>query len=57
MPDDCSVEEPHAPLYVDQEARVAVRGERRALDRANARIRRCNGQGGFYDMLRGEWVQ
>jgi hypothetical protein len=45
------VKEPHAPLSVGEEARVAIRMERRATDRANARVGRC---AGFYDDLRGK---
>lgn len=51
MPADCQKEEPHAELSVGMEALVALKNERRATSRANARIRRCNGPGGFYDSL------
>ena len=56
MPADCSAEEPHAALYVGLEPTIVIKAERRATARANARIRRCNGAGGFYDTLREEWV-
>jgi hypothetical protein len=49
LPADCWVKEPHAPLSVGEEARVAIRMERKATDRANARVGRC---AGFYDDLR-----
>jgi hypothetical protein len=49
LPPDCRVKEPHAPLSVGEEARVVIRMERRATDRANARVGRC---AGFYDDLR-----
>lgn len=52
MPADCRKEEPHTALYAGKEALVALRQEFGALDRANARIRRCNGRGGFYDELK-----
>lgn len=51
MPADCVKEESHAELSVGMEALVALKNERRATSRANARIRRCNGPGGFYDSL------
>lgn len=46
LPPDCRAQEPHAPLTAGTEARVALRQERRATDRANARTGRC---AGFYD--------
>lgn len=46
LPSDCRVKEAHAPLYVGAEALVVLKQERRALDRANARVGRC---AGFYD--------
>jgi hypothetical protein len=46
LPDDCRKEEPHAALAVGMEVRVALRAERRALDRQNARTGRC---AAFYD--------
>jgi hypothetical protein len=46
LPDDCRVKEPHAALSVGAEARLAIKAERRATDRANARVGRC---AGFYD--------
>ena len=53
LPPDCRVKEPHAALQIGEEARVAIRMERRATDRANARMGRC---AGFYDVLRGKLV-
>jgi hypothetical protein len=41
LPDDCRVQEPHAALQAGMEARVALRAERRATGRANARVGRC----------------
>lgn len=52
MPAECAKEEAHAALYEGAEALVVLKQERRATARANARIRRCNGTGGFYDQLR-----
>ena len=49
LPPDCRMKEPHAALQVGEEARVAIRMERKATDRANARVGRC---AGFYDDLR-----
>jgi hypothetical protein len=46
LPTDCRKEEPHAALSLGMEARLALRAERRATDRANARVGRC---AGFYD--------
>ena len=46
LPDDCRKQEPHAPLYVGAEALVALKQERRATARANARVDRC---AGFWD--------
>jgi hypothetical protein len=43
LPPDCRKQEPHAALSVGTEALVALRQERRALDRQNARTGRCNG--------------
>jgi hypothetical protein len=51
LPSDCRVSEPHAALQVGEEARVAIRMERKATDRANARVGRC---AGFYDDLKGK---
>jgi hypothetical protein len=50
LPPDCRTMEPHAALQVGEEARVAIRMERKATDRANARVGRC---AGFYDDLKG----
>lgn len=49
LPDDCRVQEAHAPLYAGAEALVVLRQERRALDRQNARTMRC---AAFYDTAR-----
>lgn len=46
LPDDCRREEPHAALTIGMEARVVAKAERRATNRANARVVRC---AGFYD--------
>lgn len=46
LPDDCRKQEPHAALAVGMEVRLALRAERRALDRQNARTGRCVA---FYD--------
>lgn len=46
LPGDCRKQEPHAPLTIGMESRVAIRAERRATDRANARVGRC---AAFYD--------
>lgn len=51
MPADCRKEEPHAQIHAGAEALVALKHERRVTERLNARIRRCNGAGGFYDQL------
>jgi hypothetical protein len=51
LPPDCRVMEPHAALQVGEEARVAIRMERRATGRANARMGRC---AGFYDEIKGK---
>lgn len=49
LPPDCRRQEPHAVLAVGMEARVALRAERRALDRQNARTDRC---ATFYDVTK-----
>lgn len=46
LPEDCRVQEPYAALSVGMEARLAIKAERRATDRANARVGRCSA---FYD--------
>ncbi len=46
LPDDCRRQEAHAALSVGMEVRLALRAERRALDRQNARTGRC---AAFYD--------
>ncbi|PSH68632.1 hypothetical protein CU102_12805 [Phyllobacterium brassicacearum] len=50
LPDDCRVMEPHAPVVIGTEALSGWKRERRALDRANARVGRC---AGFYDAATG----
>lgn len=49
LPPDCRKQEPHAALSVGMEARLAIRAEQRATDRANARTGRC---AAFYDATR-----
>ena len=46
LPDDCRTKEPHAAVKVGDELRFVLKGEQRALDRANARTGRC---AAFYD--------
>lgn len=46
LPPDCRKQEPHAALSVGAEVRLALRAERRAVDRQNARTGRC---AAFYD--------
>ena len=41
QPADCEKTEPHAPIGEGMEARAALRRERAALDRQNARGARC----------------
>jgi hypothetical protein len=41
LPDDCRAWEPHATINVGDEARSVIKAERRQLDRANSRVRRC----------------
>ncbi|TGT78000.1 hypothetical protein EN809_003585 [Mesorhizobium sp. M2E.F.Ca.ET.166.01.1.1] len=41
LPDDCRAWEPHAAVNLGDEARSVLKAERRQLDRANARVRRC----------------
>ncbi|KFL31749.1 hypothetical protein JP75_06725 [Devosia riboflavina] len=41
QPGECAVDTQHAPLFVGQEAIVALRLERVQLDAANASKRRC----------------
>jgi len=47
-PDQCRAHEPHAVLALNQDALAALKRERAALDRQNARTDRC---AGFYDDL------
>lgn len=49
LPPDCRKQEPHAALAVGMEVRVALKAERRALDRQNARAGRC---ATFYDVTK-----
>ncbi|MCZ3377411.1 hypothetical protein [Rhizobium sp. AG207R] len=49
LPDDCRKKEPHASIRVGDELRSVVVRERGALDRANARVGRCEA---FYDGTR-----
>lgn len=46
LPDDCRLQEPHAPAAVGDEVRAVLKAERRQLDKQNARGSRC---AGFYD--------
>ncbi|TIR87400.1 MAG: hypothetical protein E5X05_01365 [Mesorhizobium sp.] len=41
LPSDCRAVEPHAPVPVGAEALSVLKRERRATDRANARVQRC----------------
>jgi hypothetical protein len=41
LPGDCRANEPHAPVPVGSEALSVLKRERRATDRANARVQRC----------------
>ena len=41
LPDDCRAWEPHAAISVGDEVRSILKAERRQLDKANARVRRC----------------
>ena len=50
-PPDCRRQEPHAPLVAGAETRSALKRERGALDRQNARTDRC---AGWYDALDSE---
>jgi hypothetical protein len=49
QPDDCRLQEAHAALTAGTELRAVLVRERAALDRQNARGRRCVG---FYDDVR-----
>jgi hypothetical protein len=41
LPDDCRAWEPHAAINLGDEARSVLKAERRQLDKANSRVRRC----------------
>lgn len=41
LPDDCRAWVPHAAANLGDEARSVLKAERRQLDKANARVRRC----------------
>lgn len=41
LPDDCRAWEPHAAVNLGDEARSVLKAERRQLDKANMRVRRC----------------
>jgi hypothetical protein len=41
QPGDCRTEEAHATLALGTQPIVVLRKERKALDRANARVTRC----------------
>jgi hypothetical protein len=47
-PAECRIAEPHASIHTGDELRALLKRERAALDRANARQKRC---AGFYDDL------
>lgn len=49
LPQDCRVQEPHAPVKAGDELRSVLVRERSGLNRANSRVTRC---GGFYDTVR-----
>jgi hypothetical protein len=47
-PAECRIAEPHASIHTGDELRALLKRERAALDRANARQKRC---AEFYDDL------